>query len=36
MDKLLHVIFVGAVIMVVLLAISVIMYFLTGGYYIGG
>jgi hypothetical protein len=36
MDRLLRAIFVGAVIMAVLLVISVVMYFLTGGYYIGG
>ena len=36
MDRLLRAIFVGAVIMAVLLVISVVMYFLTRGYYIGG
>ncbi|HYX55965.1 MAG TPA: hypothetical protein VE818_07380 [Nitrososphaeraceae archaeon] len=35
MDRLLRAIFVGAVIMAVLLVISVVMYFLTRGYYIG-
>ena len=36
MDRLLRAIFVGAVIIAVLLVISVVMYFLTRGYYIGG